>query len=91
MDGRITTAAGADAAAAAAAVAGAAARSPPNVLNATPGDIYRFNWNTPLMLSPHNPNIVWMGGNRLFRSDDRGNHWTASADLTSRSTAARWP
>src|ERR1019366_7312563 len=53
-----------------------------NVLNAEHGDLYRFNWNTPLMLSPHNPNIVWMGGNRLFRSYDQGNHWIASADLT---------
>ncbi|HEX7547170.1 MAG TPA: hypothetical protein VF368_10610, partial [Gemmatimonadaceae bacterium] len=53
-----------------------------NVLNAEPGDVYRFNWNTPLMISPHNPNIVWMGGSRLFRSYDQGNHWIASADLT---------
>ena len=28
---------------------------PPNVLNATPGEQYRFNWNTPFILSPHNP------------------------------------
>jgi photosystem II stability/assembly factor-like uncharacterized protein len=40
----------------------------PNVLNATAGDQYRFNWNTPFMLSPHNPGIVWLGGNRLFKS-----------------------
>ncbi|MEO7083293.1 MAG: hypothetical protein ABI442_10330 [Gemmatimonadaceae bacterium] len=53
-----------------------------NVLNATPGDVYRFNWNTPLMLSPHNPSIVWLGGNRLFKSYNRGDTWTASADLT---------
>jgi photosystem II stability/assembly factor-like uncharacterized protein len=55
-----------------------------NVLNAEPGDVYRFNWNTPLMLSPHNPNIVWLGANRMFRSYDQGNHWVASADLTKR-------
>ena len=47
-----------------------------------PGDAYRFNWNTPILLSPHNPDIVWLGGNRLFRSYDQGNHWVASADLT---------
>jgi Sortilin, neurotensin receptor 3, len=54
----------------------------PNVVNAQPGDSYRFNWNTPLMLSPHNPHIVWLGGNRLFKSYDQGNTWVASADLT---------
>ncbi len=54
----------------------------PNVLNAEPGDTYRFNWNTPLLLSPSNPNIVWLGGNRLFKSVNRGESWLASADLT---------
>jgi hypothetical protein len=52
------------------------------VINAGPNDCYRFNWNTPYILSPHNPNLVWYGGNRLFRSYDRGDHWVASADLT---------
>jgi len=55
---------------------------PPNVLNAGPTDAYRFNWNTPVMLSPHNPSIVWLGGNRLFKSYNRGDTWIASADLT---------
>lgn len=54
----------------------------PNVVNAQPGDQYRFNWNTPILLSPHNPSTIWMGGNRLFRSDNQGDSWTASADLT---------
>ncbi|HEY9226506.1 MAG TPA: hypothetical protein VIP11_07670, partial [Gemmatimonadaceae bacterium] len=52
------------------------------VLNATTGDVYRFNWNTPFILSPHNPDVVYLGGNRLFKSVDRGDHWIASADLT---------
>jgi len=56
--------------------------SEPNVLDATAGEVYRFNWNTPLELSPSDPNTVWIGGNRLFKSVDRGDHWTASADLT---------
>jgi len=53
-----------------------------NVLNAIPADQYRFNWNTPFQLSPHNPSIVWLGGNRLFKSYNRGDSWTASEDLT---------
>jgi hypothetical protein len=52
------------------------------VVNARPGDTYRFNWNTPILLSPHNPSTIWMGGDRLFRSDNQGDLWVASADLT---------
>ena len=55
---------------------------PPNVLNAAPGDQYRFNWNTPVIMSPHNPKIVWLGGNRLFKSYNQGDTWVASGDLT---------
>ncbi|HEY6219884.1 MAG TPA: hypothetical protein VIV65_07480 [Gemmatimonadaceae bacterium] len=53
-----------------------------NVLNAQQGDQYRFNWNTPYMLSPHDANIVWYGGNHLFKSYNGGDTWVASPDLT---------
>ena len=47
------------------------------------GRSYRFNWNTPVIMSPHNPKIVWLGGNRLFKSYNQGDTWVASAeDLT---------
>ncbi|HWP31623.1 MAG TPA: hypothetical protein VNK96_07875 [Fimbriimonadales bacterium] len=47
------------------------------------GEQYRFNWNSPIHLSPHNPRIVWFGGNKLFKSIDRGDNWrVASPDLT---------
>ena len=55
---------------------------PPNVLNAGSPENYRFNWNTPFILSPHNAGIVWLGGNRLFKAYNRGDSWMASADLT---------
>ncbi len=32
----------------------------------------RFNWQTPILLSPHSPNVLYYGANRLFRSLDRG-------------------
>lgn len=49
------------------------------------GEKYRFNWNSPILLSQHNPQILWFGGNRLFRSLDRGDHWSLiTDDLTSR-------
>ena len=44
---------------------------------------YRFNWNSPIYLSPHDRNVLYFGGNYLFRSTDRGKSWTkASPDLT---------
>jgi hypothetical protein len=53
-----------------------------NVINAEGGEQYRFNWNTPFILSSHNPDIIYLGGNRLFKSYDAGTSWVASADLT---------
>lgn len=44
---------------------------------------YRYTWTTPLELSPHNPDIVFTGGQMLLRSLDRGNTWQErSPDLT---------
>lgn len=44
---------------------------------------YRFNWQTPILLSPHNQDILYLGGNKLMRSMNQGNDWTAiSEDLT---------
>ncbi|MEO1260306.1 MAG: glycosyl hydrolase [Bacteroidota bacterium] len=44
---------------------------------------YRWNWQTPIYLSKHNQDILYMGANKLFRSLDRGNDWEAiSGDLT---------
>jgi len=43
----------------------------------------RWNWDTPLLLSPHSPTRLYFAANRLFRTDDRGNSWRAiSPDLT---------
>ncbi len=43
---------------------------------------YRWHWTAPFMLSHHNPRTIYAGGNRLFKSVDRGDTWTASPDLT---------
>jgi len=44
---------------------------------------YRFNWSAPLLLSRFNPDVLYYGGNVLFRSPDRGATWSiASPDLT---------
>ena len=57
--------------------------TPQNVVNATAGEAYRFHWDTPLMLSPNDPSVLLAAANRVFRSTDRGDSWTAiSPDLT---------
>ena len=48
-----------------------------------PKETYRFNWNSPILISPHDPKKVYYGGNRLFVSTDRGDTWEATPDLTS--------
>lgn len=46
-------------------------------------DPFRFNWNSPMLLSPHNPKTLYYGGNYLFKSDNRGDSWKKiSGDLT---------
>jgi photosystem II stability/assembly factor-like uncharacterized protein len=43
----------------------------------------RWHWDSPLIISPHAPSRLYYGGNRLWRSDDRGATWTAlGGDLT---------
>jgi len=43
----------------------------------------RFNWNSPIVISPHNSQIIYFGGNVLFKSVDRGDNWQEiSPDLT---------
>ena len=48
----------------------------------SPGVQYRFYWSTPLIMSPHNPRTLYVGGDRFFKSVNRGDTWIASADLT---------
>jgi len=44
---------------------------------------YRYTWTTPLEMSPHNPAILYTGGEHLLRTIDRGEHWEEiSQDLT---------
>ena len=43
---------------------------------------YRFDWKSPILVSPHDANRVYLGGNRLFVSLDRGESWLATHDLT---------
>lgn len=43
----------------------------------------RFNWDAPILVSPHSPTTIFFGSHRLWKSDNRGDSWTAiSDDLT---------
>jgi len=55
-----------------------------NVKNAEEGASYRWHWDTPFIRSPHDPGVLIAAAERVFRSSDRGDSWTAiSPDLTS--------
>ncbi len=44
---------------------------------------YRFQWNSPIVISAHNSKTIYYGGNFLFKSTDRGDSWTKlGGDLT---------
>ena len=44
---------------------------------------YRFAWTYPILFSPHDPNVLYVTGNVVFRSTDLGSSWEAiSPDLT---------
>lgn len=43
----------------------------------------RFNWDAPILVSPHQPSRIYFASHRVWRSEDRGDSWTAiSDDLT---------
>jgi photosystem II stability/assembly factor-like uncharacterized protein len=47
------------------------------------GSPLRFNWSAPILVSPHNAQTLYFGGNHVFKSTDRGDHWQIiSQDLT---------
>jgi photosystem II stability/assembly factor-like uncharacterized protein len=44
---------------------------------------YRFQWSFPIVISPHDPKVIYAGANVLFRSTDEGQSWEPiSKDLT---------
>lgn len=55
-------------------------------------DSYKWNWNTPLIISPHNHHRLYCAANKVFRSDDMGSTWEViSDDLTARIDRNKWP
>jgi photosystem II stability/assembly factor-like uncharacterized protein len=56
--------------------------------NAIAGYKYRFNWNPPIVASPHDPKTVYFGGNILLKTTNYGHSWQEiSPDLTTNDKA----
>jgi len=52
---------------------------------------FRWNWSTPFIISPHNHKRLYLGAERLFKSDDMGNSWQEiSPDLTAHLDRNTW-
>lgn len=46
-------------------------------------DFERYNWDAPILVSPHSPSRLYFASQRVWRSDNRGDSWTPiSGDLT---------
>ena len=53
---------------------------------------HRFQWVAPLMLSPHNPDVIYTAAECVFKSTDHGNSWTQiSQDLTRNDKSKQQP
>ena len=52
----------------------------------------RYNWDSPILISPHDSKTLFFGTQRVWRSDDYGDSWTAiSGDLTRNENRTRMP
>ena len=53
---------------------------------------HRFQWTAPIVISPHDPNTIYYGGERIFKTTDGGTHWEAiSDDLTRNDKSKQQP
>jgi photosystem II stability/assembly factor-like uncharacterized protein len=61
---------------------------PANVLAVYPKNMkYRYNWNAPIIASPHDPNTIYHAGQVIFKTNDAGQTWSViSPDLTRNDT-----
>ncbi|MDJ0749069.1 MAG: hypothetical protein QNJ11_06275 [Woeseiaceae bacterium] len=52
----------------------------------------RYNWDAPILISPHDPKTLYFGTQRVWRSDNYGDSWTPiSGDLTRNENRVRQP
>lgn len=52
----------------------------------------RFNWDAPIIVSPHNPSTIYFGSYRVWKSENRGDSWIPiSGDLTRNENRIKLP
>jgi photosystem II stability/assembly factor-like uncharacterized protein len=66
---------------------------PENPIGAGAADLkYRFQWTYPIVISPHDPNVLYAAGNHVFKSTDEGLSWQViSPDLTRNDKSKQGP
>jgi photosystem II stability/assembly factor-like uncharacterized protein len=66
---------------------------PENPMGAGAADLkYRFQWTYPIIISPHDPNVLYVTGNHVFRSTNDGMSWEViSPDLTRNDKSKQGP
>jgi photosystem II stability/assembly factor-like uncharacterized protein len=66
---------------------------PDNPMGSGAADLeYRFQWNFPIALSPHDPHVLYVGAQVLFKSVDQGQSWSViSPDLTRNDKSRQGP
>ncbi len=53
---------------------------------------FKWNWNTPMVLSSHSNKRLYIAADKVFRSDDQGQSWkTISGDITTQTDRNTWP
>jgi photosystem II stability/assembly factor-like uncharacterized protein len=63
---------------------------PDNPMGWAAADIrHRFQWNFPIAFSQHDPDVLFVAAERVFRSEDLGRSWTAISDDLTRNDASR--
>jgi len=48
---------------------------------------FRFNWNPPFLISAHDPSVLYLGGQHVFKLTGRGDHWASISPDLSRNEA----
>lgn len=55
-------------------------------------DFERYNWDAPILISPHSPTTIYIASQRLWKSENRGDDWKAiSSDLTKKQNRIELP
>lgn len=61
-----------------------------NFTGARPSGTNRYNWKTPYILDPNNPQIMYLGSHKVYKSTNRAQSWTQISDDLTNGDAGAW-